>query len=196
MCPGMRPATGWMPNFTSTPRLVSASYSSRTLCCACATAMPYPGTITTLFAADKNRRGFFRGCAAHSAGFHRAGGRGLHLSEGPEQHVGERAVHRLRHVDRQDEARRAIERARHDQQLAVEHETHGGRRQSGVGIQQRDHRRHVGAADRNDHHHAEDQRDHDHCRVQHSAARDQAPADTAITIAIASNPRLTKFWPL
>jgi hypothetical protein len=40
MCPGMRPATGWIANFTSISRLLSWSYSSRTRCCACATAMP------------------------------------------------------------------------------------------------------------------------------------------------------------
>src|SRR5437899_1414068 len=51
--PGMRPATGWIAKRTSTPFLVSTSYSSRTLCCACATAMPYPGTTTTLFAAER-----------------------------------------------------------------------------------------------------------------------------------------------
>src|SRR6266478_6780004 len=53
MWPGMRPATGWMANFTSTPFLVRASYISRTLCCAWATAMPYPGTTTTLLAAER-----------------------------------------------------------------------------------------------------------------------------------------------
>ncbi len=40
MCPGIRPATGWMANFTSTPRFSSSSDSSRTACCACATAIP------------------------------------------------------------------------------------------------------------------------------------------------------------
>src|SRR5438034_5405415 len=43
MWPGIRPATGWIANLTVTPRLVSWSYSSRTLCWAWATAIPYPG---------------------------------------------------------------------------------------------------------------------------------------------------------
>src|SRR6266576_2472432 len=47
MWPGIRPATGWMANLTVIPRLVSWSYNSRTLCWACATAMPYPGMTTT-----------------------------------------------------------------------------------------------------------------------------------------------------
>ena len=40
MWPGMRPATGWIAYFTSTPRFSSSSASSRTVCWACATAMP------------------------------------------------------------------------------------------------------------------------------------------------------------
>ena len=40
MWPGMRPATGWMANSTSTPRAMSRSISSRTGVWACATAIP------------------------------------------------------------------------------------------------------------------------------------------------------------
>ena len=40
MCPGMRPATGWIANFTSPPRFSIRSASSRTWCWLCATAMP------------------------------------------------------------------------------------------------------------------------------------------------------------
>jgi len=40
MCPGMRPATGWIAYFTSTPRSFKMLPSSATACCACATAMP------------------------------------------------------------------------------------------------------------------------------------------------------------
>ena len=50
MCPGIRPATGWIAYVTSTPRASSSSASSWTACCACATANPYPGTMTTLLA--------------------------------------------------------------------------------------------------------------------------------------------------
>src|SRR6266568_3361581 len=48
-----------MANLTVMPRLVSWSYSSRTLCCAWATAMPYPGMTTTWFACSSS-------CAAPS----------------------------------------------------------------------------------------------------------------------------------
>ena len=40
MCPGRRPATGWMPKRTSLPLARSRLVSSATDCCACATAMP------------------------------------------------------------------------------------------------------------------------------------------------------------
>ena len=114
----------------------------------------------------ENCRRFFGRGAAHGTRFLRACSRRLHLSEGSEQNVGERAVHGLRHVHRENEARRAVERSRHDEQLAVEHESHGRGRESGVGVQQRDHRRHVGAADGDDHQHAENQRDDHHRRIE------------------------------
>mmetsp|Transcript_19233 Transcript_19233/g.49318 ORF Transcript_19233/g.49318 Transcript_19233/m.49318 type:complete len:205 (-) Transcript_19233:2459-3073(-) len=47
--PGMRPATGWMPNLTVMPASRHAEAISPTLPCARATAMPYPGTISTSF---------------------------------------------------------------------------------------------------------------------------------------------------
>jgi hypothetical protein len=40
--------------------------------------------------------------------------------------VGERAVHRPRHHDRQDKARGAVQRVRDDQQFALEHEAQLG----------------------------------------------------------------------
>ena len=50
MWPGMRPATGWMANRTCTPWSMSSCASSHTLCCAWATASPYPGTMMTFCA--------------------------------------------------------------------------------------------------------------------------------------------------
>ena len=106
------------------------------------------------------------------------GGR-LHLAEGSEQHVGERAVHRLGHDDGEDQARGTVERAGNDQQLAVEHESHGRGGQAGIGIEQRDHRRHVRAADGNDHQNAEEERDHDHHgkKLARSGMQDQIGSD-------------------
>ena len=81
----------------------------------------------------------------------------IELPERPEEHVAERAVHRAAHDDRQDQAGGAVERAGDDQQLVVEHEAQRRGRQAGVGVEQGDDRRHVGAADRHDQQHAEDQ---------------------------------------
>src|SRR5713101_1891514 len=110
----------------------------------------------------KNRGGFFGGSAFDRALLLHAGGGGLNLPEAAEQHVGERAVHGFGHDHRQNETRRAVERAGDDQQLAAEHKAHGRGGKSGVRVQQRNHRGHVRAADGNDQHHAEDQRNDNH----------------------------------
>ena len=114
--------------------------------------------MTTLLAADENCGGFFGGGAVNGAGFRAAGGCGLHLAEGAEQHVGERTVHRLRHDDREDEAGGSVERAGDDQKFVVENESHGRGGESGVAVEQRDDGGHVRAADGNDQQDAEDQR--------------------------------------
>ena len=110
--------------------------------------------------------GFFGSGAADGRSFFCAAGDGLDLAEGAEEDVGEGAVHRFRHDDGEDEAGGAVERAGDDQQFAVEDEAHRGGGEAGVGIQQRDDGRHVGAADGDDQHHAEDERDDDHDREE------------------------------
>mmetsp|Transcript_15978 Transcript_15978/g.37071 ORF Transcript_15978/g.37071 Transcript_15978/m.37071 type:complete len:337 (-) Transcript_15978:2035-3045(-) len=50
----MRPATGWIPNRTRTPRLVRSAQISATELWALATARPYPGTIITCLACASN----------------------------------------------------------------------------------------------------------------------------------------------
>ena len=47
MCPGILPATGCIAYLIDAPLSFSISASSRTWCCACATANPYPGTNIT-----------------------------------------------------------------------------------------------------------------------------------------------------
>ncbi len=88
------------------------------------------------------------------------------LSERAEEHVGERAIHGFGHVHGEDEAGGAVERAGDDQQFAIEHEAHGCGGKPGVGIQQRNHRGHIGAADGDDHQHAEDQWNYEHQREE------------------------------
>ena len=81
-----------------------------------------------------------------------------------EEHVGQRAVHRLAHDVGQDDARGADQRAGDDQHGVVDHEAGGRGGQARVGVQQGDHHRHVGAADGQRQQHA-----------QHAAHADQHP---------------------
>ncbi len=89
----------------------------------------------TRFAADKNRRGFFRSRAANGLRFFSRSSRSLHLTEGSEQNVRERTVHGLRHDDGENQARRSIQRTGDDEQFAIEYKAHGRRRQPGIAIQ-------------------------------------------------------------
>ncbi len=106
--------------------------------------------------AFQNGGGLFRAGAAHVAlfGFGRCG---LQLTEGAEQHIGEGAVHGLAHDDGKDQARGAIQSAGDHQQLIIQCETHGAGRKPGVGVQERNDRGHIGAADGDDQQHAEQQ---------------------------------------
>ena len=47
ICPGILPATGCIANFTSMFLSFKVFVNSLTAACAWATAIPYPGTITT-----------------------------------------------------------------------------------------------------------------------------------------------------
>ena len=146
-----------MPNLTSTPRLVERVVELADLVLGLRDGHAVARHDHHLAGRGEDRRRLLGRRALDRPRLLAAGGLGLLLAERPEEHVGERPVHRLRHVDRQDEARGAVERPGDDQQLVVEHEAHRRGRQPGVGIEQRDHRRHVGAADRDDHQHAEKQ---------------------------------------
>src|SRR5579863_1657039 len=118
----------------------------------------------------EDRCGFFSGGAAHGASLLRGGAGDLLLSKSAEEHVAERAIHGFRHVHRENEAGGAVERAGDDEQLAIENETHGSGGKSGVGIEQRNYRGHVGAADGDDHQHAEDEGNYEHQRKQMNVA--------------------------
>ena len=72
----------------------------------------------------------------------------LDLPERAEEHVRDRAVHRLGHQQRQQRAGGADEHAGHDQDGVDEHEAGGRGGEAGERVEQRDHDRHVGAADR------------------------------------------------
>ena len=98
-----------------------------------------------------------------------AAGRARDLAaEAAEDHRDERAVHALAHDVGQDRARRADQRAGDDQRRIAEREADARRRPAGIGIEHRDHDRHVGAADRDDDQDAErerGQRDQPECEI-------------------------------
>ena len=85
--------------------------------------------------------------AAVGAG-RRGAARGDDLPERAEEDVRDRAVHRAAHHQRQQRARGADEHAAHDQDVVLELEAGRSRGEAGERVQQRDHDRHVGPADR------------------------------------------------
>ena len=103
-----------------------------------------------------------------------AGRRGL-AAEAAEDHRDEGAVHRVAHDVGQDRAGGADQRAGDDQRRIAEREADAGGGPAGIGVQHRDHDRHVGAADRDDHEHAERQRDdRDQPEVERAAGHHEA----------------------
>ena len=71
-------------------------------------------------------------------------------AEPGEEDVSDRTVHRRRHLHRQDRSRGADQGPGDDQRDVVEGEAGRGGGKAGERVQQRDHDRHVGAADRED----------------------------------------------
>ena len=107
---------------------------------------------------------------ARGGGAPAGGGRGGG-AEASEQHVAERAVHRLAHELREQRARGADQRAGDDERVVVEHEPGRGGGKAGERVEQRDHDRHVGAADRHHHQRSERQRrEHEQQEPRHVPA--------------------------
>jgi hypothetical protein len=80
------------------------------------------------------------------------------LAEIGEQHIADRAVHGLRHQQRQQRAGGADHHAGDHQRRVLQHEPFEADREAGEGVVDRDHDRHVRAADRQRHQDAEEQR--------------------------------------
>ena len=162
MWPGMRPATGWIAYLTSTPFSSSSSASCADVVLRLRDRHPVAGHDDDL-ARERELHGDVLGRRrAHGApvvGAHRRSGARLHLPEGAEEDVRDGAVHRLRHQQRQHRAGGADEHPGDDQDGVREHEA--GRRggEAGEGVEQRDHDRHVGAADRQHEQDAEEERE-------------------------------------
>src|SRR5256885_1589535 len=68
-------------------------------------------------------------------------------SEGAEEHVPDRAIHRFAHELCEDHARRADQHAGDDEEHLAEHEPREGDGDAAVRVEERDDRRHVRAAD-------------------------------------------------
>ena len=177
----MRPATGWMPNVHVDAAFGEGVVEFADFVLGLGDGHAVSGNDDDFVGGGENCRRLLRAwrCAPVAASCAPAAV-ACYLAEGAEEHVGERAVHGLRHDDGEDEAGGAVERAGDDQQLAVEHESHGRGGKSGVGVQQRDDGGHVGAADGNDHHHAEDQRDDDHRRETGTCGSGCSTSSTAM----------------
>ncbi len=122
-----------------------------------------------------------RADGAPVVGAHPRAGAALDLPERPEEHVRDRAVHRLRHQQRQHRPGGADEHPGHDQDGVREHEAGRRRGEAGEGVEQRDHDRHVGAADRQHEQDAEEQREPDeepqHPLVVHAGHERDAEGD-------------------
>ncbi len=98
----------------------------------------------------ENEGGIFRRADLHRpvAGRRR---RSRYLAaEAAKDHREEGPVHSLAHDVGQDRARRSDQRAGYDQRRIAEREADAGRGPARIGVEHRDHDRHVGAADRHD----------------------------------------------
>ncbi len=163
MCPGIRPATGWIAYLTSTPRSSSSVRELAHVVLCLRDGHSVSGDDDHLAREGELHCDVLGGRRAHrpsvvGACLARAC---LHLAERAEEDVRDGTVHRLRHEQRQQRARGADEHPGHDQDGRVEHEPGRGRREPRERVQQRDDDRHVGAADREDEHDPEEQREAD-----------------------------------
>ena len=160
MCPGMRPATGWIGvvdvDATRLEDLAELADSMLRLRDGQAVAGhdddalrigELDGRVVDADLADRR--------AALGA---RLGLRALTAAEAADEDVHQRTVHRVGHELGQDPAGRSDEGARDDEQRALEHEARHRRCGPGEAVQQADDDRHVRPADRQDHRDAERQR--------------------------------------
>ena len=151
MWPGMRPATGWIAYFTSTPRSSSSDARSLTACWACATARPTRDDDHLVGVGHLDGGVGGRGGPHMLVTLVAATDRDPAATEAAGDDRGDGAVHRLGHQVGQDRAGRADDHAGDDHRGVVQRQTRCGRRNPGQRVEQRDDHRHVGAADRQHH---------------------------------------------
>ena len=162
MWPGIRPATGWMAYDTSTPRVLQQIGEGMHVVLCLGDRHPVPGHEDDLVRIAEHHGDVVHGRGADLAvgipadACARSGG--SELAERTEEHVRDRPVHRPAHHDREEGSRRADEHAAHDQDVVLERESGGRRREPGECVQQRNHDGHVCAADREDEEDPEERR--------------------------------------
>ena len=159
MCPGIRPATGWIAYFTSTPRVLEELGEL---------ADPVLGLRHgQAVARDDDHRARVRELdrrvvdaelALGAAAGRRRAGRAVAAAEPADHDVQDGAVHGVGHELGQDRAGGTHEGAADDQDRVAEHEAGHRDGHARERVEQRDDDRHVGAADRERHRDAEDQR--------------------------------------
>ena len=170
MWPGMRPATGWIAYFTWTPRCSRMRRELAHGVLGLRRRHAVARDEDDLPRVGELRRDVLQRDLAHHAFLARLG-RGGRAAERAEQDVRDRAVHRLAHEDREDEARAAVQRARDDEDVVPEREARGGGREARVRVQERDDDGHVRGADRQDEQHAEEEREGAHRVEEDGVAR-------------------------
>ena len=178
MCPGRRPATGWIANrtFDAAARAAARELLHRVLRLRDrhAVAGDDDDALRAASSARPPRRRWSRCTVAGRRRRRRRPWRRLG-AEAAEHDVPDRPVHRAAHDVAQDRAASADQRAGDDQQVVRQHEARRRRRPARVAVEQRHHDRHVAAADRHDQVDAEQQRDARH-RQQRRHAGVACPA--------------------
>ena len=191
MCPGIRPATGWIAYLTSTPLRLEqlGQLADGVLGLGHGEAVARDDDHR-LRVGQLDRDVVGADLADGAAGAGGRAGRLVAATEPADHDVHDRAVHGVGHQLGQDRAGRADEGAGDDEDRVAEHEAGHRRRRAGERVEQADDDRHVGAADRQDHRDPEDQAgQHDDERGAPSAAslpRARTPAAPRISATVPS----------
>ena len=178
MWPGMRPATGWIANWTSTPLRDQEVHQLADRALRLRHRHPVPGDDDhALAVGHEDRRVLGVDLPQLLLALLAGGNRPAAGPEAGEEDVEQRAVHRLAHELGEDRAGGADQGAGDQQRVVVEHEAGGRDRDAGVGVQQRHDDRHVRAADRHHQLDPEDQREADEEEEQRHARLDGGEVD-------------------
>ena len=199
MCPGMRPATGWIAYVTSTPLLLEQVGELAHVVLRLRDGQAVAGHEDDLVRVGEHHGDVLGGRGAHRAAVGPRGGRGRRLAStwpnAPKRTFAiERFIARpIIIVSSVPEAPTSMPADDQDVVLELEAGRRGG--EAGERVQQRDHDRHVGAADREHEEHAEERARRR--RAPRAATRSWTPL-TSATPEPAATSKTTPFtncWP-